>query len=163
MDDFERALQIFNLLDVVEGGADAPVKTDDLIRDHGPKWEPIKQLVYFIEDGVLLVWVLTESVHTFLREAKPIINPPILMVPANQMNSLGVLQFQCHQQADCLQGVVAAVHKIPEEQVVKTVDVTADALLRSSPEIEEAHEITVLTVDVAKDLCGRFEFEDHRL
>ena len=42
-----------------------------------------------------------------------------LVVAAEKEEVLGVLDFVCQQQADCLQTLLAAVNIIPKEQVVR--------------------------------------------
>ena len=47
--DFERSSDLLNLLKTDEGTSDTTVKADNSILDDCGKWEPIKELINFIE------------------------------------------------------------------------------------------------------------------
>ena len=65
------------------------------------------------------------------------------MVPAQQEEVLGVLDLVGQQQADGLQGLLASVHVVAQEQVV--------ALGREASVFKQPKQVVVLAVDVA---CG---------
>lgn len=95
------------------------------------------------------------------------------MVAAQQRDAVGVADFQRQQQKKRLNGVVAAVDKVAQEEVVVLGDTAADLAgeygrtrcLRAQQvshncrlegsDLEQLHEVKVLSVDVAANLQGR--------
>ena len=72
------------------------------------------------------------------------------MVTTQQYNLSGILELQCHQDADDFKRVLALINIIPEEHVIICVYIAH--LVRCLPEVKEAHQVNVLTVNVAEDL-----------
>lgn len=63
------------------------------------------------------------------------------------MHSFGVADLEAHQQTDRFDGVVAAVHVIPHEEVIGVRSRAAYAV--------QFHQVVPLAVDVAADRHGR--------
>ena len=50
VDDFKRALNLIDLVQAQQGAADAAMQADDSVVDDGSEWQPIEQVVDFVED-----------------------------------------------------------------------------------------------------------------
>jgi len=68
---------------------------------------------------------------------------------------LWVLQFQSQQEAKHLQTLGSSIYVVAEEEVVEASDVTR--LAWGLPDVEEAHQVVVISVNVSKDFYGRLE------
>mmetsp|Transcript_762 Transcript_762/g.946 ORF Transcript_762/g.946 Transcript_762/m.946 type:complete len:252 (+) Transcript_762:356-1111(+) len=137
------------------------MEAHDSFFDDGGQREPVKKVVYFIENRVVFSRVLAQSVAALLGKPEGVVDPLVLVVASEQMNLLRESNLEGHEQADGLEGVVTSVHVITEEQIIIRFDVTV--FIRGAPEVEESHQILVLTVDVAKHLHGSVHTKDHRL
>ena len=158
---FKRSSDLLNLLQANKGASNTTVKADDSIFDDSREREPVKELINLVEDRVMFRWVFSESVTALFSEAKGIVDPLILVVTSQKMNLVWESDLQRHQQADCFERVTSSVDVISQEEVVVALDITV--FIRSSPKIEESHQILVLTMDVTKNLDRSVNFEDHWL
>ena len=77
---------------------------------------------------------------------------PHLVVAANQVHRVRVLDLEREEQADGLERVRAAVDVVAQEDVVDVRDVARRA--RRAVLFKQAHEVPKLAVEVAKDLGG---------
>ncbi len=77
------------------------------------------------------------------------------MVSAEDKKIFGVFDLVGEEETYGLEGLFAAVDVVAEEEVV--------GLWGEAAVFEEAEEVVVLSVDVAADLDGRLEFEEHGL
>jgi hypothetical protein len=83
----------------------------------------------------------TQSVFTFIVEAVDAVDGGTLVVAAEEEKVLRVLDLVGKQQGNRLQGLLASVHVVPQEQVVG---------IRGEPAVlEEPQQIIVLPMDVA--------------
>lgn len=75
------------------------------------------------------------------------------MVTSEQVDFIREFYFQRHKQTNCLELVTASVHVVSQEQVVVTLNVPC--LTWGAPQVEEPHQVLVLTVDISKyfDWC----------
>mmetsp|Transcript_67669 Transcript_67669/g.167193 ORF Transcript_67669/g.167193 Transcript_67669/m.167193 type:complete len:310 (-) Transcript_67669:34-963(-) len=78
-----------------------------------------------------------------------------LVVPTDHEKVFRVLNLVRQQQADAFEALRAAVHIVPQEEVV--------GFGREAPILEQAQEVGVLPVDVTDDLERGLELEEHGL
>ena len=81
------------------------------------------------------------------------------MVASQQHYLLGVFEFESHEQTDDLEGVLALVDVVTQEQVIISVDITG--VDRSLPDVEESHQVNVGAVEVTHNLSWRPDVLDH--
>lgn len=103
------------------------------------KRQVIKQLSEHLPHIVIFILA-----HALIIEPVILGNASGLMVAPEDGESFFVAHLDAEQQADCLEGIVAAVDVISQEEVVAVGDVSTDA--------EEFHQVVELTVDVAADV-----------
>lgn len=77
------------------------------------------------------------------------------MVPSKEDHLLGIFKFERHEQTDCFKAETAAIDVVTQKDVVKSLDITL--LARPLPNIEKAHEVCVVAMQVTKDLERRFQ------
>jgi len=89
--------------------------THYLIVNDSSKWQPVKNIVYFVENWVNLIRGLLKPLVALKRKAEAHINASILMISTQQVNFIRILNFQRHQQAHRLQLVTATVNVITQK------------------------------------------------
>lgn len=162
--DLEGAADLLDVLEGVEGGADAAVQAEDLVLDEGSQGQPVEQLVDAGEDRVLALGLLLDLLCALVPEAEVDVDLAVLVVAADEVDLFGVDALEGQQEADGLEGVAAPVHEVPQEDVVEVLDVLLLAVLvRRAVEREETHQVGELSVDVPEDLERRLGLQDHRL
>jgi hypothetical protein len=77
------------------------------------------------------------------------------MIPSEEEKRFGVLYFVGKEKANAFERVAAAVHIVPQKQVVR--------IRREASILEEAEEVTILTVDISTDFYGGVQFQKWRL
>lgn len=121
-----------------------------LVLDDSSQGQVLKHVIDALEDTVRVVDVLAESLLAFFAETEMPVDCAVFMVATEQDNLLGVLQLQGHQQADNFETECASVHVISEEDIVEGLDITL--LTRALPDIEEPHQVDIVSVQVAENL-----------
>ncbi|GIX63446.1 SET domain-containing protein-lysine N-methyltransferase [Babesia caballi] len=128
--------------DLVDGGdgrrepaVDAKVPVVDQRAD-GEVVEDLGAVAPHVDAAILPHALVVEAVH--LRDVAR------LVVPADEGDAIGVPDLEAEQQEEGLDGVVAAVHEVAEEQIVGLRYVLADR--------EELLEVVELPVNVSADL-----------
>jgi len=135
--------------------SDTTMATQNLVLwgiDNSSQREPLKHFADAIEDAHV---VGSKALPALGQEAVLSCNASVLVVTTEKSNSLGVLHFERHKQADGLKRVTATVNVVPEEQVVEGVDVTLLSVVRHAPVPEEPHQVRVLAMNVAKHFYRR--------
>ena len=112
MDNLEWPLNRLDLIEAEQCASDTAVQADDSIVDYGSKWEPVEQIVDFVEDGIDVCWLLAKTTGAFFSKAERVIDPLILVVASQQMNLLWELHLQGHQKANCLKRVCTSVNVV---------------------------------------------------
>lgn len=87
------------------------------------------------------------SAFAFIVEAVDSVDGGTLVVSAKDEEVFGVLDLVREEQADGFQGLLASIHVITEEEVVR--------FGREAAILEQAEEIVVLTMNVATDLSKK--------
>lgn len=117
--------------------------------DNGCEWHLLKHIVDALENAVGVIYVLTKTTSAFLSESEVSVYISIFVVPAQHEHLFRVLQFKSHQKTDNFQALSSLVNVVSKEKVVVAADVTVFA--RTSPDVEESHQINVVTMDVTKN------------
>lgn len=73
-----------------------------------------------------------------------------LVVPSNQVHTLGVLDLEGQQQTNCLQTVGSPVHIVSKEEVVDVGDVPSCGWCAVL--LKQSHEVPKLPMQVSEDL-----------
>jgi hypothetical protein len=87
-----------------------------------------------------------------VEEAVDAVDASALVVATEDEEVLGELDLEGEDEADGLEALLATVHVVAEEEVVRS--------RRETTVFEQAEEVVVLTVDVTADLDGGLEFEE---
>ena len=103
VDHFQRSLDGVDLLQRHQSAANAAVQTDDLVFNQRCERQPVEEVVDLREDRVWLRGVLAQAVAALLRKAEGVVDPLVLVVPAQQVDFVRILHFQRHQQTYRLQ------------------------------------------------------------
>lgn len=164
MHDLQGTADLLDILKSVEGGTDSAVEAEDLILDKCSEGQPVEQFVDTSKDRILTLRLLLNLLRALVPKPEVDIDLAILVVATNEVDLFGVDALQGQQKTDGLKGVAASVHKVSEEDVVEVLNVLLLAVLvGGAVEGEETHQVSELSVDVAKDLEGRLCLQDHRL
>lgn len=83
------------------------------------------------------------------------------MISSQQVDVVWVSDLESHQEANGLERVVSSINKVAKEQVIVGLNVAS--LVRRAPQIEEAHQILVLAVDIAENFHWCINLENHGL
>lgn len=106
-----------------------------------------------------VIYVFVEAALTLLTQAQVAVDVAVFVVSSQHEDLLGVLELQSHQKANDLQALATLVNVVAQEQVVKTIDIAV--LARGSPNVEEAHQVNVVAVDVTKNFDWRLKTTDN--
>ena len=105
--DLAEAVDDLDLVDAVDGGAEAAVHAEDLVRDddgEGEEVEHVGEVVPHVGVAVLAVAFRVEAVG--LRHAARFV------VAADQVHARGVAELEADEEGDCFDGEEAAVYVI---------------------------------------------------
>lgn len=83
----------------------------------------------------------------------------VFVVSPEQDDLLGILELESHEQADDFQTEGSTVYIVAQEYIVERLDV--HTFIRPLPDVEEAHEVYVVSVDVAEYLDWGFHALNH--
>ena len=100
--DLEGAFDLFDLVDGLEGVADAAVAAEDVVLDDRSDGQLLEDLVDPVEEGVAVVDVLLELRRALAPETHAPVHLAVLVRPPQQDEVLGVLDLQREQQEDRL-------------------------------------------------------------
>ena len=100
--DLEGALDLLDLVDGLEGVADAAVAAEDVVLDDRSDGQLLEDLVDPVEEGVAVVDVLLELRRALVPETHAPVHLAVLVRPPQQDEVLGVLDLQREQQEDRL-------------------------------------------------------------
>ena len=165
--DAKRPLNLVDVLELHNRVTDSSVDAQDTVLGHfvgndGTKWHPLKQVVDFLKDTVRIFNVFVKSLDALLAKAQVFVDVAILVVASKQENLTRVLQFQSQKETDDLEALTSTIDVITEEDIICAVNITC--FLGRPPNIEESHEVVIVTVKISEDLNGRFKVLDkHRL
>jgi hypothetical protein len=125
------------------------VHSEDLLVNDGGNGEAVKAVGESLPelDVVSALALIVETVDTVDRGT--------LVVSTQNEEVFRVLDLVCKEEADGLEGLLATVDVVTEEEVV--------SLRRETAIFEETQEVIVLAVDIAANLDGRFQFEKNGL
>jgi len=133
-----------------------------LVKDDCSKWHPLEQLVNLLENRAWVFNVLIKTLSTFLTETEVLVDMTVFMVTAQKEDLTRILEFEGEEEADDFETLSATVNVISEEHVVKATNITC--LLWCAPDIEESHQISVISVDIAENFDRRLQiFYEHGL
>lgn len=158
--DLEGPLNFLNVFDLDQGRADTSVNAEYLIVralvvDNSGQRHVFKHIVKLLEDRVGIVDVFTKASCALLAETMVPVNVAILVVSSQQEDLLGVLQLKSHQQADHLERLRTLVHIVTQEKIIVAGNVTG--LRRATPNVQEPHQIDVISMNVAENFDWRLE------
>lgn len=153
--DLVRPWNLLDALNISHSWADTTVAAEDfaVLSNGGSKRKILEDFVDLCEATVRVIDILSETSSALGSEAEVLVDVFVFVVATKQNNLLGVLQFKSHQEADDLKRVMTLVDVVAEEQVVVRLDITVVSW--HSPQLKEAHELDILTMQITEDLHGR--------
>mmetsp|Transcript_6523 Transcript_6523/g.14256 ORF Transcript_6523/g.14256 Transcript_6523/m.14256 type:complete len:206 (-) Transcript_6523:14-631(-) len=134
-------VQGHDVLQRVDRRRQTAVQAEDLLlneRRQGQVVKEVGEVLPHVSAAVLAQALIVETVD--LRDLTA------LVVASEDSNAVGKPHFEGHQQRDRLHGVVATVHVVAHEQVVRVRRLSSDA--------EQLHQVVELPVDVTTDGHG---------
>mmetsp|Transcript_118105 Transcript_118105/g.294464 ORF Transcript_118105/g.294464 Transcript_118105/m.294464 type:complete len:334 (-) Transcript_118105:1535-2536(-) len=161
--DVHRPLHGIDLLDRAYGAADASMQAEDFVLHQGPDRKVLERPVELVPTRLRVFSVLLQPPSALVAETVDGVNRRVLMVAADEVYLVGILDLEREQKADGLERETASVHKVTQEKVVHGVDVAPLAVGRRLVPSEESHQVEILPVDVAIDLDRRAQLENHVL
>jgi len=140
--DLNWSLDLLDVLHLHGSGSDAPVDAKYfvlvlLVVDHCSQWEPVEDLVDLGEHAAWVVDVIPKTPSALFSEAEKPVDIAVLLVASEKDDLVWVFDLQRHQEADHFEVVLASVHVVSQENVVKPLNVPAIA--RSLPYFKESH------------------------
>jgi hypothetical protein len=160
--DFERSLNLFNAFNVLDCWSNTSMTSKDsllLISDDGSQWHLLKALIDLCETTVWIIDVLTKSLSALISESKVFVYVFVFMVSSEQNDLLWISEFESEQKTNNFQTVHALVDVVSKKEIVECVDVSS--VDWSLPDVEESHQINVLSMEVSKDLHWWSDLLDH--
>ena len=138
-----------NLLHLAELGAEAAVHADDLVVDDGAAGEAVEGVAEGLPklDG--------EAAAALVVEAVDAVDAGALVVAAEDKEVLRILDLVGEEEAHDLEGLLATVDVVAEEQVI--------GLGGESTVLKQTEEVCVLSMDVTANFDGSTELEEHGL
>lgn len=154
--DFKWSLNFFDAFDVGDLWPNATMTAEDallFVGDDGSQRQIIKSIINLCKATIRIINVFSKPLGTLIAESEILVYISVFVVASEHDNLLWILQFQRHQQADDLQTIVTFVDVVAEEHIIKCMNI---ALIQwESPDIEESHQVNILTVEVTEDLQRR--------
>ena len=144
-----RPVDLLYFLEGLQVGTQPPVHAQDLGLHQGGDGDAVEAA-----DEPLVQPVAVPPL-ALVVEAVDLVHVLALVVAPQQEEVVGVLQLEGEQQADRLDGLLAPVDVVPQEQVV--------ALRRGPADVEQVAQVAELAVDVAHYLDGRPELQQAAL
>ena len=126
-----------------------------LVADYRSERQPLEKIIHLLEDTVWLINVLTKTLSTFLAKSEISVDFPVFVITSQHKYLLWVLQLERQQQAQHFKTLSAAINIIAQEKVIIASDISR--LTWRFPNVEEAHQVMIVTVNVAEDLNRRLE------
>ena len=157
----ERPLYLLDIVDGLQGVADASVAAEDVLLDNCSDGQFLEDLVDPVEEGVAVIDVLLELGRAFVPEAHAAVDLAVLVRSPQQDEVLRVLDLEGEQQQDGLHAFGAAVHVVPEEEVVGVLDVSVGRLIAGATKgVEETVQLCDLAMDVSEDLDRQSDLDN---
>ena len=138
-----------HLIQAGELGTKPPVHAEDLLVHHGSAREAVKAVC----EG--LPQLDSKAALALVVEAIDAVDGRTLVISPQNEEVFGVLDLVRQQEAYCFEGLLATVHVVAQEYVV--------GLWREAAVFKKPEEVVILTVDVATDLDGGLQLEEHGL
>ena len=158
--DFEGSVNLLDVFQLGNSGTKAPMHAEDsvvcrLVLDDGTQRKPFKEIVHLLENTVWVFDIFRKALGALQAETKVLVHLAVLVIPSQKEDLLRILELKCKQQAQDFEALGPAINIIAQEEVIKTRDVTR--LARSLPNVEESHEIVVITMNVSENLDRRLK------
>lgn len=159
--DFERSLNLFNAFDVLDGWSNTSVTAEDsllLISNNSCQRHLLEGLVNLRENTVWVVDIFAQSFGALVTKSKVHVNMFVLVVTSHQHYLLWVLQFKSKEQANNFKTILALINVVTQKQIVVSMDVSSFSW--TLPNIEESHQINILSMNISHNLGWRSDFFD---
>lgn len=159
---FEWSLDLLNAFDVLNGWTDTSVATEDsllLISDDSSQWHLFECFINLGKDTVWIVDVFSKTFFTLITETQVHIDMLVFMITSEEHDLLWIFELQSEEEAYNFETVMTLVDIVTQEEVVVSMDITSVGW--SLPDIEESHQIYILTVDITNNLDWWSDFLNH--
>lgn len=164
MFDGERLFDFVQLRYFLEGLPDSRVDAKDFLIDDCSQRQIFKDFVQVLKNRVLVHDILSKSLVAFQAQSFVDVDLFVFVSSSQKVNRVGELEFEGEKGANDFQGILSAIDIIAEEDVVLGFYVSIldrRIVVRSSVEVEEAHQVSVLSMKGAKDLNSRAQLDNH--
>jgi len=142
---FLEAIESPDVVEGVDGGTETPVEAEDLAVDQRRQRqviEQIREVLPHVGVAVLPQTLVVKTVHLG--------DLATLVVASQDGYSVFVADFEGDEESDGLHRIVASIHVIAHEQVIRIRTLTAY--------LEQLHEVVKLAMDIAADGDGTSDF-----
>lgn len=159
---FEWSLDLLNAFDILNGWTDTSVATEDsllLISDDSSQWHLFECFINLGKDTVWIVDVFSKTFFTLITETQVHIDMLVFMITSEEHDLLWIFELQSEEEAYNFETVMTLVDIVTQEEVVVSMDITSVGW--SLPDIEESHQIYILTVDITNNLDWWSDFLNH--
>lgn len=159
---FEWSLDLLNAFDVLNGWTDTSVATEDsllLISDDSSQWHLFECFINLGKDTVWIVDIFSKTFFTLITETQVHIDMLVFMITSEEHDLLWIFELQSEEEAYNFETVMTLVDIVTQEEVVVSMDITSVGW--SLPDIEESHQIYILTVDITNNLDWWSDFLNH--
>lgn len=126
-----------------------------LIIDDSCQWKVLKHVIKLLENTIGIIDIFTKASIALLTQSQVFVDVAIFVVTTQHEDLLGVFELKSHQKTDNFQTLATFINVVTQEKVIKTTDVTR--FTWGAPDIQESHQIDVVTMDVAKNLDWRLQ------
>ena len=123
-----------------------------LVADDAAEWHVLEHVIYLLEHTVWVINVFSKSLGALSSKSEVSVHIAVLVASSKHKDLLWILELQCHQKANDFKTLAATVNVVAQEEVVIAANISSFA--GGLPEVEEAHEITVISVNISKHLDG---------
>lgn len=159
---FKWSLDLLNAFDILNGWTDTSVAAEDsllLISDDSSQWHLFECLIDLGKDTVWIGYVFSKTFRAFITEAQVLVDVLVFMVTSEKHDLLWIFQLQSEEEANDFETVMTLVDIVTQEKVVISMDITSVGW--SLPDIEESHQVYILTVDITNNLDWWSDFLNH--
>lgn len=80
MNNFQRSLDLIDLVQTEKCATDASVQAHDTVVDDGSEGKPVEEVVDFVEDRVGVGGFFTQATAAFFSKSEGVVDPLVLMV-----------------------------------------------------------------------------------
>lgn len=151
--DFEWSLDLLDAFNILNSWTNTSVTAEDpllLISNDCSQWHLFECFINLGENTVWIIDVFSETFGTLIAETQIFVDMLVFVVSSKKHNLLWIFKFQSEQEADDFERVMALIDVVTQEEVIISMDIASVG--RSLPDIEEPHQVDILSVNITNNL-----------